>query len=306
MDGLRRALGDPSLGRVMPHLTLVPPVNVRGADLGAALEVLRSAAAVQPGPLRLTAGPPSSFLPDNPVLFLEVGGDILSLRELRDDVFRPPLERKLSWPWVPHFTLADGIEERRIHAALTSLDRYTTVVDLDRVVLLEEDRGRIWKQLADVRLGPPVVVATGGLAIRITRSRIPDPVAIAAIEEEGAAAPFWTAWQDLHRRPHPIVLTAHRGSQLLGTAALRRAPGGPVATVYVVSDHRGEGIGGHLLGRLESDALAAGWDLRLVSAIGPAGFYESRSAWIRATDRPAADSGEAATRTRRRRTGRAS
>ena len=37
VDGLRRAVDDPALGRMAPHITLVPPVNVRTADLGAAL-----------------------------------------------------------------------------------------------------------------------------------------------------------------------------------------------------------------------------------------------------------------------------
>ncbi len=37
IDGLRRAVGDGALGRIPPHLTLVPPVNVREDRLGEAL-----------------------------------------------------------------------------------------------------------------------------------------------------------------------------------------------------------------------------------------------------------------------------
>jgi hypothetical protein len=40
IDGLRRALGAGSLGRVPAHLTLVPPVNVREDDLEAGLRHL--------------------------------------------------------------------------------------------------------------------------------------------------------------------------------------------------------------------------------------------------------------------------
>lgn len=306
MDGLRRALGDPSLGRVVPHLTLVPPVNVRASDLGAALEVLRAASAAQPGPLLLTAGPPATFLPDNPVLFLQVGGEIERLRELRDAVFRPPLERALSWPWVPHFTLADGIDERRILSALDSLDRYAGVVEVDRVVILEELRGRTWTPIADARLGPPAVVGTGGLSVRITRGRLPDPLALAAIGEDGAGEGFWLGWPDPAQAPAPIVLTAHRGTELVGTAAIRNGKSGPRAAVFVLPNARREGVGGQLLARLESDALDGGWDLRTVTGEGPSGFYESRSASIRPAE-PVTDGGsEPATRTRRRRTGRAS
>ena len=306
MEGLRRALGDPSLGRVVPHLTLVPPVNVRTGDLGTALEVLRAAAAAQRGALRLTAGPPATFLPDNPVLFLRVGGDIERLRELRDATFRPPLERALSWPWVPHFTLADGIDEERILAALDSLDRYAGVVEVDRVVMLEELRGRTWAPIADARLGPPVVVGTGGLAVRITRGRIPDPTAIEAIDENEESGGFWRGWAETSHPLTPVVLTAHRGTELVGTAAVRNAQLGPRAAVFVLPEARDQGIGGQLLARLESDALDAGWDLRSVSGVGPAGFYESRSASIRPAKPESDNSSEPTTRTRRRRTGRAS
>ena len=50
VDGLRRALGDGSLGRIPPHLTLVPPVNVAEDDVPKALSVLRQAAAARPRP----------------------------------------------------------------------------------------------------------------------------------------------------------------------------------------------------------------------------------------------------------------
>lgn len=307
VQGLRRALGDPSIDRIPPHLTLVPPVNVRASEMGAALEVLRSAAADQARPVRLTLGPPATFLPGNPVLFLEVGGEIERLRDLRDGVFRQPLERSLSWPWVPHVTLADGIDEDRIASALASLDRYASVADFDRVVMLEEGRARLWKPVADASLRPPAFVGTGGLAVRITRGRIVDPLAMQAIAEDDEAAQVRARFEEQTPAGHtaaaavrPIVLTAHRGSQLLGTAAIWSGPGGPRATVFVVPEARGEGTGGHLLAQLESAAIGAGWEQPFILGEGPAPFYESRSAWIRADER------SSPTRTRRTRTAPAS
>ena len=117
VDGLRRACDDGALDRVPPHLTLVPPVNVRVDDVAAALQVLRDAAGgTRPFTLRL--GPPSTFLPDTPTLHLAVGGSgdaTAVLRRLRDGVFRPPLERPLTFPFVPHVTLADEMEPEAHH-----------------------------------------------------------------------------------------------------------------------------------------------------------------------------------------------
>lgn len=73
VDGLRRACDDPALGTIGAHLTLVPPVNVRADDLADALGVLHAAAATCP-PLALCLGPPVTFLPAEPVLYLAVAG----------------------------------------------------------------------------------------------------------------------------------------------------------------------------------------------------------------------------------------
>ena len=122
VDGLRRALGDGSLGRIPAHLTLVPPVNVREDRLAEALAVLRAAGAAT-RPFTVTLGPPASFLPDSPTLYLAVG-DGAHVRALRDRVFVDPLARPLTWPFVPHVTLADEAGPARIDAALAALSDY--------------------------------------------------------------------------------------------------------------------------------------------------------------------------------------
>lgn len=148
VDGLRRALGDGALGRIPAHLTLVPPVNVAESALPAALDLLRSTAA-QTGPVDLRLGPATTFHPVTPVVYLAVGGDVEALRSLRDQLFRPPLERRLTRPFVPHVTLADEIEPGRIPAALAALADYVVDVRFEAVHLLEEGRGRVWRTIAD-------------------------------------------------------------------------------------------------------------------------------------------------------------
>lgn len=291
VEGLRRAVGDPSVGRMDPHVTLVPPVNVRHVDLPVALSVLRSAASAQSGPIAATLGPPATFLPHNPVVYLEVGGDLEALGRLRDGVFEQPLSRALTWPWVPHVTVGDGIAADRIRAALTVLADYVASTAFDRVVLLEEQQGRRWFPIADVLLGPSVVVGTGGIAVTITRGRLVDPEARAAV---GRAFPG-------RALTPPIVLTARTEGGVAGVAGAWVDRSGAHAGVLVIESCRRQGIGGHLLAHLESAARASGWEYPVLQADGPAAFYDSRSAWVR----PAA-SGAPPTRTRRRSSGPAS
>jgi 2'-5' RNA ligase len=287
VDGLRRAVGDPSLGRIPPHLTLVPPVNVPAAQLGAALARVRAAAASWSEPLQLTLGPPATFLPDNPVLYLEVGGDLEGLRAVRDAAFTPPLARQLSWPWVPHVTLADSADPQRIAAALVALDRFAVVTLAERVVLLEETRSRAWVAIADAGLGPQTVVGRGGLALEITRGRLLDPEVLHIIAAACPAAPGLFAGEGGGApRPasFPIVLTARREAEVVGTAVAWRGDGGGHAAVLVAPGVRRQGIGGTLLAHLESAVIEAGWKCPVLEAHGPAGFYRARSSYSKATD----------------------
>src|SRR3954447_2706885 len=148
IDGLRRATGDGRLGPAPPHVTLVPPVHVRDDRLHQGPGGVRRASTATP-PLQLVIGPPATFMPANPVLYLSVGGDTAGVVELRDRIFTPPLERTLTWPFVPHVTVAEDLEADRIAAALVSLSSYRAEVAVDRVHVLEEQPGRTWVPIAD-------------------------------------------------------------------------------------------------------------------------------------------------------------
>jgi GNAT superfamily N-acetyltransferase len=273
VDGLRRALGDPSLERIPPHLTLVPPVNVGVSELPGALAVLRAGAARQRGPMTLTLGSVSTFLPANPVVYLAVGGELPALRRLRDDVFRPPLERMLSWPWVPHVTLADGIPEDRIEPALAVLSGYAVVATIDRVVVLEEGPGRVWASLADAMLGPPARVGTGGLAIELTAGRLMDPEASQDPVPDSSLL-------------EPIVVTARREGIVVGFARAWADQVGAHVAVEVRPEFQRQGIGSHLLAQVEALARSAGWQFPVLEAEGPCAFFEARSHWSVATRTP--------------------
>lgn len=289
IDGLRRALGDPSLGRVPPHLTLVPPVNVPEGRLHEALARLRSAAAGEE-PFELALGPPASFLPVNPVVHLPVTGPDGPVLRLREAVFRAPLARTVALPFVPHVTLADGAPPERVDAALAALADFEVRAAFDRVHLLREGAGRRWEPVAEAALAAPAVVGRGGLELELSVTAVPDVEAGAfAAAEGGAGAPF--------------AVTARRGGAVVGVVAGRSdAATSVVEELVVAAGHRGEGIGSHLLAAVESLAAERGCTAleALVPADGPVAAFLAGRGWIGG---PGSPSRPAATAHLRRRLG---
>ena len=262
VDGLRRACGDGMLGPVPPHITLVPPVNVREDALSDALGVVRRGAAAT-RPLRLSIGPPATFLPVNPVLYLSVGGELDGLVDLRDRIFSGPLQRPLSWPFVPHVTVAEAIEEDRITAALVALSSYRTDVVIDRVHVLEEQPGRSWVALADYPLAPPVVVGRGGLPLELVTSDLPDP------EAATLTGPGFT-------------ITARRHGAVVGSATVAMADAtAELLRLEVDASCRREGIGTHLLAAACSEAATRGAGEVAAPLLGS--FLRERG-WVADTD----------------------
>ena len=286
INGLRRSLGDRALGRIEPHITLVPPVNVRADALEDAFEIVRAAARACGRPLALTLGPPGTFAPANPVVHLPVGGDLASLRRLRDATFAGPLARTLSWPWVPHVTLADEVDPASIDAILGVLAHFEVATVIDRVVVLEERHpaaGRRWEALADATLAPGALVGRGGLDLMLVDGRVADPLAVALIDSAGLALPAWASGAAAPPERSPattgIVVTGLVGGSLVGVALAWRTDAGGRILVAVAAPHRRSGLGRQLLLHTESVVRGAGWDCPVLAAPQPAGFYRACSRW---------------------------
>lgn len=281
IDGLRRALGEPERTRIPPHLTLVPPVNVREEHVDDAIAVLRDAAA-RTRPLRLALGPPATFLPENPVLYLRIGGDDLGrLGALRDAVFRAPLERQLSWPFVPHVTIADGIEPATIDAAVGVLAAYEREAVVESVHLLEEGDGHRWAPIAEARFDARGVVGRGAAGFELT---------LDVSDRVDAPTRRWLAaeWPDPQR---PLAVTARRGNTVVG-AATGWTDGqlANVSELFVAPDHRREGIATHLVAAFTHAATERGarrGRLRTHAGSDAERFYAARG-WRREATYPGA------------------
>jgi 2'-5' RNA ligase len=279
IDALRRAVGDGTYGRVPAHLTLVPPVNVNEDDLGDALRLLREAASAT-RPFSVHLGPPTTFLPANPVLYLPlVGPGRAMVFTVRERVFKPPLARSLTWPFVPHVTIADEAQPDRITAAEVALCDYGAEVAFDRLHLLQEGPGRVWAPVADAPFEAPAVVGRGGLPLDLTVSQALDPEGRAfVLEHVGADAPL------------DLAVTARRDRRVVGVAeGWARAGAAYLTNLVVARDVRREGVGAHVLAAFESAAAERGCGRLAADVLAGSegeGFLRSRG-WVEEARRPA-------------------
>lgn len=250
VDALRLACDDGALGRMVPHITLAPPVNVRVEDLGAALRVLRTVAAATK-PLTVRLGPPETFLPTTPTLHLgvhEPEGTEGSLGRLRDAVFTPPLERPLSNRFVPHVTISDDMPEPRIAASIEALAGFVATCTFERVHLLEEQRHgdahRRWVPIADFRFAPTVIVGRGGVELELSITQLLDPEARSFEEIEMAATGETPATEDRPSFAESVIVTARRSGVVVGVArGFATTEDSKLVSVLVAADQRGRGIG---------------------------------------------------------------
>jgi 2'-5' RNA ligase/GNAT superfamily N-acetyltransferase len=243
VDGLRRALGDGALGRIPPHITLVPPVNVADRELTSAFAVVRTAAA-SVGPISLHVGPVATFQPVNPVAYLAVDGEpaqVEALTTLRDGCLAAPLDRPQTHEFVPHVTVADELPADRLDASVEALADFEASTTFDRVHVLAEQPGRVWVPIADMPLGrPPAVVGRGSIPVELAVSGRPglDAASLLAVDTDVEGMPF--------------AVTARREGEVVG-AAWGWTAGGclELADLVVASAHRGQGLGHHVLAAVE-------------------------------------------------------
>ncbi len=153
IDGLRRALGDRQLGRIDPHVTVIPPVNLHDDELVDALAVVDAAASGREV-MELTLGPVLTFDRDSPVRFLDVAPRE-PVAALYEACWSGVLDRPRRRAFVPHVTIdIDGGPVGHDDPALDLLSHYEATVLVDRVSVLEHDQAaRRWDVFNSYRFG---------------------------------------------------------------------------------------------------------------------------------------------------------
>ena len=148
----RERLGDPHAGGIPPHVTLLPPTALPEQDLLAAEEHLRGVAATErPFDMRLQGT--GTFRPVSPVVFVRLAEGVPECERVQTQVRSGPLERRLSFPYHPHVTVAHDLEADALDLAETLLAEFEACFTVWGFTLFEQDRTGVWRPQRDFPFG---------------------------------------------------------------------------------------------------------------------------------------------------------
>ncbi len=275
IDGIRRALGSSQLGRIAPHVTLVPPTNVADDAIAGAEHVLRAAAATVAA-FDVELGPPATFPHNRSVLYLAVSMPS-ELSSLRTALFAGPFEGRdgIEREFVPHVTLDSGPGRHVDERTLRDLSGFVTSVRIETVTLLGEHDatpGPRWVPITNYALDRGGVIGTGGLEIRVFRGSTVSPT----LRDLAAS---WDAPIPPRPTDEPFAV-AVLASEVAGIATWSEGSDATTLHSHVVAPGaRGLGVGTKLLDFVEDFARSRG---RRALVVAPrlveraAAYYEGR------------------------------
>jgi 2'-5' RNA ligase len=140
----RAEFGDPMASSIPTHVTLLPPTEIDGADLGLIDAHLLEVAARFPR-FRIRLRGTATFRPISPVVFVPLAEGISSCEVLQSQVRSGPLQVELRFPYHPHVTVAHDLDKDALDRAYEALAEYDCTFDVDDFSRYEHGADGVWR-----------------------------------------------------------------------------------------------------------------------------------------------------------------
>ena len=152
LQGWRERLGDSMAKAIPPHVTLLPPTNLRADRLAEVEEHLRVIAANE-RPFVMHLRGAGTFRPVSPVVFVQLAQGVSDCERLERQVRCGPLARELNFPYHPHVTVAHDLGEDVLDRAYDELASYDARFQVWGFTLFEQGRDKVWRPQRDFPFG---------------------------------------------------------------------------------------------------------------------------------------------------------
>jgi len=155
LQGWRERLGDPNAGDIPPHVTLLPPTELRTDDLDEAEAHLQSVAQ-QHAPFAMHLRGSGTFRPISPVVFVPLVQGIGECERLESAVRSGLLARDVKFPYHPHVTVAHDVADDNLDRAFLELAVYDARFTVWGFTLFEHGKDGVWRPQRDFPFGQPL------------------------------------------------------------------------------------------------------------------------------------------------------
>jgi 2'-5' RNA ligase len=148
----RRRVGDPAADLIWPHVTLLPPTPVPVSAMDDIHAHLQQAAAAQE-PFVMHLSGTGTFRPTSPVVFIQIARGVGDCENLEKAIRTGPLARELQFPYHPHVTVAQEIEDEALDAAYDGLSTFVARFPVGAFALFSRDGQQRWQWQTEFHLG---------------------------------------------------------------------------------------------------------------------------------------------------------
>jgi 2'-5' RNA ligase len=155
LQGWRERLGDPNAADIPPHVTLLPPTELRTDDLAEVEEHLQIVA-LHHAPFTMHLRGSGTFRPISPVVFVPLVQGIGECERLEADVRSGPLAREVKFPYHPHVTVAHDVEEPLLDRAFFELASYDARFQVWGFSMFEKGKDGVWRPQRDFPFATPL------------------------------------------------------------------------------------------------------------------------------------------------------
>ena len=144
LQDYRAGLGDPSAEGIPTHITLVPPTEIDDTSVADVEKHLEEVAA-EVTSYRVHLRGTGTFRPLSPVVFVVVVEGISACEQLAFSIRRGPLAAELQFPYHPHVTIAQDLDEGCLDKAFDDLASFECRFTVDHFSLYVHEHPAGWR-----------------------------------------------------------------------------------------------------------------------------------------------------------------
>ncbi|HEU5043457.1 MAG TPA: 2'-5' RNA ligase family protein [Nocardioidaceae bacterium] len=149
----RAGLGDESAEGIPTHITLMPPIEVEPDQVAYIERHLAEAAERNPA-FTIHLRGTGTFRPVSPVVFVVVVEGISACEQLAFSIRRGPLATDLQFPYHPHVTIAQELDDDCLDKAFDELASFECRFTVDHFSLYVHEHPAGWRPTRGFELEP--------------------------------------------------------------------------------------------------------------------------------------------------------